>query len=150
MAVNINYVFLWRSFVLHGKKKKKTCLTKAVLFGWFPAAKSKAVESFHFRVIHIVPKWTSLDYSGLSPPNHLKLIAGTTWEGKSVSRGFNFPPVWPVDLYVSPKELWTCIQNCYTLAHLNSTRSSTQLIKHTVHTWRFRWSNFSLVKYTKN
>lgn len=54
-------------------------------------AKSKAVESFHFIVIHIMPRWTSLDYSRFNPPNHVKLIAGTTWEGKSVSRVFHFP-----------------------------------------------------------
>lgn len=62
---------------------------------WKKLVSPKAVESSHFVVIHIMPRWSSLDFSRINLPNHVKLIAGTTWAGKSVSF-----PVWPIDLCI--------------------------------------------------
>lgn len=53
-------------------------------------AKSKAGESFHLIVIHIMARWSSPDYCRFSPANHVKLIVGAMWEGK-FSRVFHFP-----------------------------------------------------------
>lgn len=53
-------------------------------------SKSKAGESFHLIVIHVIAWWSSPDYGRFSPANHVKLIVGTMWEGK-FSRVFHFP-----------------------------------------------------------